>query len=135
MEEDDVRPAMKKVVLRGMARAWLLDGQDQAPEQLVDGVADCITAMAGTRSIKSGYYSEYYPSSVEAAEKREDDCREGKEEGRVVGFFLYCEELQPGFLARVNGGMEDGRLCPGLAGEGGMHGLSPAVGHGRRWAC
>lgn len=106
MEEDDVRAAMKKVVLRGMARAWLLDGQDQAPEQLVDGVADCITAMAGTRSIKSGYYSEYYPSSVEAAEKREDDCWEGKEGGRVVGFFLYCEELQPGFLARVNSGME-----------------------------
>lgn len=106
MEEDDVRASMKAVVLRGMARAWLWDGQGQAPEQLVDGMADCVTVMAGTRSIKSGYYSEYSLSSAEAAEVVEDDCWEGEEEGRVAGFFLYCEELRPGFLARLNGGME-----------------------------
>ncbi|KAK3039078.1 hypothetical protein RJ639_028529 [Escallonia herrerae] len=85
MEETNFNQAMLTALRRGVARLWLWDGHDSAPPGLINGMVEYITSLAGSRPVL--------------------DSGRAKESA-VARFLNYCERQKPGFIGRLNRGME-----------------------------
>ncbi|KAJ8763029.1 hypothetical protein K2173_023234 [Erythroxylum novogranatense] len=82
------------MVLRGMARVWLWDGESTVPSWLLDGMVEYINGLAGFGPM----------GSVEASKSAESYgfCLGNKDPLAVAKFLGYCEKHRKGFIPWLN---------------------------------
>ncbi|KAF3444980.1 hypothetical protein FNV43_RR14673 [Rhamnella rubrinervis] len=101
MEDANVNHALASAIQRGMARVWLWDGKSRAPPELLAGIVEYISMVAGVGDVKSYRITGEWPECGRYVWWVDEDPK------AVAKCLSYLEDKERGFIQRLNGGMKD----------------------------
>ncbi|KAI4308090.1 hypothetical protein L6164_031200 [Bauhinia variegata] len=102
LEEANYNHAIVSAVQQAMARVWLWDGESRAPPQLVDGMVEYITELAGFRQENFSGARAQLPECEEGHIRWED-----KDPRDVAHYLHFWEAYGKGFIQRLNQALID----------------------------